>query len=96
VVPTTYRFSDGDELDSYTYTVNNRETVRGYSPTVVFSYDFSPLRVLIAESHTELATFLTQVSAIIGGVFTVVGLIDSIMYHTGDLVARKMQMGKGI
>ncbi|KAJ1617014.1 hypothetical protein T492DRAFT_917989 [Pavlovales sp. CCMP2436] len=69
--------------------------MRGYSPTVVFSYDFSPLRVLISERRTELASFLTQVCAIIGGVFTVVGIVDSVLFHTGDLLARKMQLGKG-
>ena len=94
VVPTTYRFYNGDEVDSFTYTVHNRESVKGYSPTVVFSYDFSPLRVLINEKRAELATFLTQVCAIVGGVFTVCGLLDSVLFHATDLVARKMQMGK--
>lgn len=94
VIPTTYKFADNDELDSYTYTVNNRQTIRGYSPTAVFSFDFSPLRVAIVEERTDLATFLTQVCAIIGGVFTVVGLIDASLFHASDLLAKKMQLGK--
>lgn len=95
-VPTTYQFDDGDELDSYTYTVQNRESVRSYAPNVVFSYNFSPLRVLITEKRTELAAFLTHVCAIIGGVFTVVGLVDALLFNVGDLIARKMQLGKAI
>merc|ERR1712232_257038 len=79
VIPTTYRFHDGDELDGYTYTVNNRETQRGFTPTVTFSYDFQPLRVVVSEERMELSTFLTQVCAIIGGVFTVTGIIDAIL-----------------
>lgn len=95
-MPTTYRFHDGDEVDSFTYTVNNRQSVKGYSPTVIFSYDFNPLRVLISERRAELATFLTQVCAIIGGVFTVMGIVDSVLFHAGDLIARKMQIGKAV
>lgn len=93
-MPTTYRFRDDDEVDSFTYTVNNRQSVKGFSPTVIFSYDFSPLRVLISETRAELVTFLTQVCAIIGGVFTVVGIVDSVLFHASDLIAKKMQIGK--
>jgi hypothetical protein len=38
--------------------------------------------------------FLTGVCAIIGGVFTVAGLIDSLIYHSAKAIQKKMELGK--
>ena len=38
--------------------------------------------------------FLTSVCAIVGGVFTVSGLIDSGLYHGQRVIKKKMQLGK--
>ena len=36
---------------------------------------------LVTEEREAFASFLTQICAIIGGVFTVTGLLDSVVYH---------------
>uniref|UniRef100_A0A3B4ZBT3 Endoplasmic reticulum-Golgi intermediate compartment protein n=1 Tax=Stegastes partitus TaxID=144197 RepID=A0A3B4ZBT3_9TELE len=38
--------------------------------------------------------FLTGVCAIIGGVFTVAGLIDSLIYHSARAIQKKIELGK--
>uniref|UniRef100_A0A674N3H7 Endoplasmic reticulum-Golgi intermediate compartment protein n=1 Tax=Takifugu rubripes TaxID=31033 RepID=A0A674N3H7_TAKRU len=38
--------------------------------------------------------FLTGVCAIIGGVFTVAGLIDSLIYHSARVIQKKIELGK--
>lgn len=38
--------------------------------------------------------FLTSVCAIIGGVYTCAGLLDSFLYHSIRRVRQKMELGK--
>lgn len=49
-------------------------------PEAKFSYDLSPMAVLISSKGRRWYDFVTSVFAIIGGTFTVVGLIDAIIY----------------
>jgi hypothetical protein len=62
-------------------------------PTTKITYDVSPLNVLVKEERRSAAEFLTSLCAIIGGVFTVLGLFDSVVYH-GVKVVQKMELGK--
>jgi hypothetical protein len=65
----------------------------GVLPTTKISYDVSPLNVQLKETRRSTAEFLTGLCAIIGGVFTVIGLIDSVLFHGGKLI-KKMELGK--
>jgi hypothetical protein len=49
-------------------------------PGVFFNYELSPLRVRIVEKRRSLGHFLTNCCAIIGGIFTVGGVIDSLVH----------------
>merc|ERR1712037_384872 len=92
VVRTTYSFQKDRRLDMYQYTANGNNYQDGDSlPAAVFSYDISPMQVLIAEESESFAIFLTQICAIIGGVFTVTGLLDGIVYHGSATLKRKME-----
>jgi len=51
-------------------------------PGVFFVYEFSPFLVQKVEKVVPLSHFLTSVCAIIGGVFTVAGMIDAILYRS--------------
>lgn len=62
-------------------------------PTTKITYDVSPLNVVMREERRSAAEFLTSLCAIIGGVFTVLGLFDSVVYH-GVKVVQKMELGK--
>lgn len=99
VVHTTYLIGSarGKNLETYQYTVNNNNYEDGESlPAAVFSYDVSPMQVVVQEERESFAAFLTQLCAIIGGVFTVTGLLDGLVYHGHDLIARKGEIGKAI
>jgi preprotein translocase subunit SecG len=50
--------------------------------------------VLVRRERKSFASFLTQLCAILGGVFTVTGLVDGIVYHGSATLKRKMQVGK--
>ncbi|KAG9157595.1 hypothetical protein Leryth_023893 [Lithospermum erythrorhizon] len=63
-------------------------------PGVFFLYDLSPIKVTFAEEHVSFLHFLTNVCAIVGGVYTVSGIIDAFVYHGQMVMKKKMEIGK--
>ncbi|OAV98407.1 hypothetical protein PTTG_05555 [Puccinia triticina 1-1 BBBD Race 1] len=66
--------SDADELGHL--------TSHGHSgvPGVFFNYEISPMQVVHQEYRQSFAHFATSTCAIVGGVLTVAGLLDSFVY----------------
>ncbi|KAG5472169.1 hypothetical protein CUR178_02845 [Leishmania enriettii] len=64
-------------------------------PGVFFAYDLSPVRILVQERHPypSVIHFVLQLCAVCGGVLTVVGLLDSLCFHSVRKI-RKMREGK--
>ncbi|XP_038681806.1 endoplasmic reticulum-Golgi intermediate compartment protein 3-like [Tripterygium wilfordii] len=99
VVPTIYTDIRGRTVNSNQYSVTEHfqsaEFLRpGTHPGVFFTYDLSPIKVTFKEEHTSFLHFLTHICAIIGGVFTIAGIIDSFVYHGQRAMRKKMEMGK--
>lgn len=63
-------------------------------PGVFFSYEISPLMVKYTEKKESFGHFATNICAIIGGVFTVAGLIDTFLYHSIRAIQKKVELGK--
>ncbi|KAJ1699191.1 hypothetical protein LUZ63_007703 [Rhynchospora breviuscula] len=98
VVPTIYTDITGRKIHSNQFSVTEhfREAI-GYPkppPGVYFFYEFSPIKVVLTEENTSLLHFLTNLCAIIGGIFTVAGIIDSFVYHGHKAIKKKMEIGK--
>jgi len=75
----------GQELEMYQHQVHSTSDVileTGGHPTLNFTYDMSPLSYSIKGEYEATADFLTSTCAIIGGVFTVIGLFDNVIYHS--------------
>ena len=51
-------------------------------------------QVRFAETRSSFLHFVTSVCAIVGGVFTVSGIIDSGLYHGTRVLRKKMELGK--
>jgi len=78
VVPSKFDKLNGERFDAYQYVSNsNVITGRFQLPAIYFRYDFSPITVRFTERKTSLSHFLVQLCAIIGGVFTVLGLVNA-------------------
>ena len=54
-------------------------------PAVYFHYELSPIMVRVSESRKTYSSFLTGLCAIVGGVFTVAGMLDSCLFRLGKL-----------
>ena len=51
-------------------------------------------QVRIQQQKASFLHFLTNVCAIVGGVFAVSGLIDGTVYHAEQVIKKKMELGK--
>lgn len=100
IVPTTYVRWDGSTLltNQFSVTRHSRQvslfTGESGMPGIFFSYELSPLMVKYTEKEKSFGHFATNLCAIVGGVFTVAGLIDSILYHSVRAIQRKVELGK--
>ena len=86
MVPTLYRFLNGTTIQTNQYSVTehlrhvNPGSGRGL-PGVFFFYEVSPLHVEIREEyHKGWVAFFTSVCAIVGGVITVMGMLDQLLF----------------
>lgn len=94
VVPTIYEYSNGRQVSTNQYSVTEHFRPKNAQhpnvvPGVFFMYDLNPIMVHIKESKKSFLHFLTNLCAIIGGVFTVSGIIDSVLYHVSQTVQKK-------
>jgi hypothetical protein len=81
VVPTTYVNLSGKSYHVHQFTSNqNTLTQQHQVPTVYFRYDISPILVKYTQTKQPLFHFFIQICAIVGGMFTVIGIVDNLVY----------------
>ncbi|ELT99344.1 hypothetical protein CAPTEDRAFT_162161 [Capitella teleta] len=101
VVPTSYLRANGEFVSSNQYSVTKHHKKVGGGilgeqglPGVFVTYELSPMMVKYTEKNRSFMHFLTGVCAIIGGVFTVAGLVDAFIYHSARAIQKKIDLGK--
>merc|ERR1711981_185104 len=100
IVPTTYTQPDGSFFPSNQFSVTRHSKVvsvmAGESgmPGVFFTYELSPVMVKFSPKEKSVGHFLTGLCAIIGGVFTVAGILDKLIYTSTRLIEQKVELGK--
>lgn len=99
IVPTMYAREDGQTLHTNQFAVTRHQkqvsTLFGEQglPGIFVIYELAPLMVKYGEKQKSFFHFLTSVCAIVGGVFTVAGMIDSAIYHSSKAI-QKIELGK--
>jgi hypothetical protein len=63
-------------------------------PAVYFRFDMSPITVKYQQYKENFLHFLIQICAIIGGIFTVTGIIDALVHKSVVAILKKANMGK--
>lgn len=100
VVPTIYTNIRGHKVHSNQYSVTEHFKIAEVGhlrslPGVFFHYDFSPIKVTLKEERVPFLHFVTHICAIIGGIFTIAGIIDSFIYHgQRAMKKKKLEIGK--
>ncbi|XP_026326579.1 endoplasmic reticulum-Golgi intermediate compartment protein 3 [Hyposmocoma kahamanoa] len=100
IVPTVY--SKLDETTTFTNQFSVTRHQKGVSisngesgmPGIFFSYELSPLMVKYTEKERSIGHFATNICAIVGGVFTVAGIVDTLLYHSIYTFGNKIVLGK--
>jgi len=86
VVPTIYEYVETKQILTNQYSVTqhfrpHNEIHKTVVPGIYFIYDLSPIMVHITEKKRSFLHFVTNLCAVIGGVFTVAGIVDRILFH---------------
>merc|ERR1712070_469364 len=92
VVPTAYESLRGKRLETYQYSYTELFRTSGETdkmPAVYFLYDISPIMAELIQERRTLTSFLTHLCAIVGGVFTVAGMVDAAIFRTSKMMAAK-------
>jgi hypothetical protein len=86
IIPTRYIFLNGTTIQTNQYSVTehmrhvNPGSNRGL-PGVFFIYEVSPLHVEIKEEYRKgWIAFFTSVCAVVGGVVTIMGMVDQFVF----------------
>ena len=59
-----------------------------------FIIEISPLLIKYEEYRKPFTHFLTDICAVVGGVFTVAGMIDGLLYNASKRFLQKDELGK--
>jgi len=94
VVPTTYEDMNKNTFHVHQFTSNGNEVVTNMVPAVYFRFDLSPITVRYWQYKQNIFHFLIQICAIIGGIFTVTGILDALVHKSVVAILKKAEMGK--
>eukprot|EP00055_Hartaetosiga_balthica_P018797 m.135386 g.135386 ORF g.135386 m.135386 type:complete len:396 (+) comp9962_c0_seq1:82-1269(+) len=100
IVPTRYRQSSGNEISTNQYSVTMHQKQIDFAagesglPGVFFMYEITPILVQLSEHNHSFLHFLTSLCAIIGGIYSVAGMIDGFVYHGLRTLQKKQEIGK--
>jgi hypothetical protein len=99
IVPTTYEYLDGRVINNtYQYSVTkSAKVVSGANtqslPGVFISYELGPIMIKFIEKSKSFSHFLTSICAIIGGLFTIAGMLDGFTFRYYNMY-KKYQINK--
>jgi len=94
VVSTVFKFSGHEDVTIYQTSAQShvKKENEKAAPQAKFSYTLSPMSVVVSQDRMPLYEFLTKISALIGGTYTVVSLVHGVV---GSVSKRyKKRVGK--
>lgn len=98
VVPSEYTLLNNTTHSVYQYVkaVSSKDVHLQHNeiPYVQFNYTISGAMLKYQQYEQSFVHFLTQILAIIGGIFTVAGIIDSIIYSSLGKLLEKAELNK--
>lgn len=99
VVPTEVR-TYSNNVNTYQFAVSERNRTINHKqgshgvPGIFVKYDLSSLLIRVREEHKPYWQFLVRMCGIIGGVFCVSGMFQSLASFLYDVVCCRLEMGK--
>lgn len=98
IVPSIYEELNGSIMRPYQYSYAHKKFISmGFTgrviPAVWFKYDINPISVKYRKHRKPFYEFLCMTCAIVGGTFTVAGIIDSLVFSASNIL-EKLEIGK--
>lgn len=98
IVPSIYDELNGARLRPYQYQYAYKRYISlGFTgqviPAIWFKYDINPISVKYKKHRRPFYEFVCMTCAIIGGTFTVAGIIDSLVFSASNIL-EKLELGK--
>uniref|UniRef100_A0A1B0C8U8 Endoplasmic reticulum-Golgi intermediate compartment protein 3 n=1 Tax=Lutzomyia longipalpis TaxID=7200 RepID=A0A1B0C8U8_LUTLO len=100
IVPTLYIKRSGEAVHTNQFSVTRHQKVvsiiTGESgmPGIFFSYELSPLMVKYTETENSIGHLATNICAIVGGIYTVAGILYSMLHTSLNAIKKKIELGK--
>lgn len=101
IVPTKYKTFSGELIQTnqysateYTIDIDPSSLSKAGVAGFFLMYELSPISVSFKEENMAFLTFLINLLAILGGVFTVASLIDSVLYGGFKRLQKKVELGQ--
>lgn len=94
VVPTTYVPKGAPPINVYQFTASANKIPNQQLPSIYLRYDFSPVTVLYTEERESLHAFVVKICAVVGGVFTIAGLMDGLLHRGMVRLAKSVRASK--
>ncbi len=101
VISTKYQFLNNTKLNTNQFSVTHHYRDVGSTagqatglPGVFFDFDISPIQIHYREYKASWIEMLINICAIVGGIFTVAGLIDGFVFYTEKRIKEKSDYGK--
>ncbi|KAI3649608.1 hypothetical protein MP228_005240 [Amoeboaphelidium protococcarum] len=99
VVPTQVKYLNGSVITTNQYSVTQHERAMQngqlrFMPGLFFQYDISPMLVVYSQNKKQFSAFLTEVCAILGGIFTIAQFIDAFLFRAEKALQKKNEIGK--
>ena len=80
IIPTEYEDIDGKTYQAFQFTYKQKKVDSGRMiPTIFFRYDISPMKMKYTKYYPGHFDGLINICAIFGGMFTIAGIIDSLL-----------------
>jgi len=99
VVATNVKKTNGEVLETYQYSATQheqdiKENEESTLPGIFFNFKISPMLITLTHQRKSFTGFLTSLCAIVGGIITVAGLVDSVIYNAERTLRQKVDLGK--
>jgi hypothetical protein len=92
IMPTSFGPEDSS-IETYQFTSTSHGRTRDTLPSMLVSYDVSPIHAHITTKETPITDFLVSLCAIIGGAVSLFGIVDAMLFTGASTI--KQKMGKG-
>jgi ABC-type long-subunit fatty acid transport system fused permease/ATPase subunit len=81
-VPSIYTTFFGKQKYVYQLTANHETNYSALQNVLYFSYELSPIAVSYYMDRDNVTDFFIKLCSIVGGLFTVAGIVDSFIYNS--------------